>query len=378
MKNKKKITVLVVDDTPVIMIILKKMLKMEGYNVLTANNGADARKIACEDQPDLILLDIMMPDEDGFETCTLLKNNPQTVDIAIIFISAITDVNNKVKGLEMGAVDYITKPFEKQEVLARVRLHLKLKFAYETVVKAQAEKLKQIYQAQQAILVRPEDLPDANFAVSYKPMMEAGGDFYDVCIISDHIYGYFVADVSGHNLKSSYLTSALKALFAQNAQIIYKPKETMTMINKVLTSISKKNSNDYLTACYALINLNLLQLTIVSAGHPPVIYMNPHGDCMTLQGEGDVIGVFDNVFFQPIIKKLSKGVRFFLYTDGFIEGSGKRKKSRKEGIKELCAACTKTRDMQLDKAIKKITDMIFPDLKEQEDDLLLLGVEVPD
>ncbi len=118
--------ILVVDDNSTNIKVLFTFLKESGFKVLIASSGEVALQRTQEVFPDLILLDIMMPEMDGFETCRRLKANPQTQDIPVIFITALSDIENKVYGLTMGAVDYITKPFHKEEVLSRVRLHLKL------------------------------------------------------------------------------------------------------------------------------------------------------------------------------------------------------------------------------------------------------------
>ena len=372
--TQKKTKILIVDDTPVMLMILKKFLQMEGYKVLPADNGPKAREIAEAENPDLILLDIMMPGESGLETCEILKSNSKTANIPVIFISAITDVDSKVEGFEKGAVDYITKPFEKLEVLARVRLHLKLKVAYETIIKTQAEKLQQVKEAQESILVNPEDLPEANFSVSYRPIQEAGGDFYDVFCISDDIYGYFVSDVSGHDLRSSYLTSALKALLAQNANVMYRPEETMKMMNQILTTIAADGK--YLTGVYVHLNRIQSKLTIINAGHPAIIYLSHKGDITPIEAEGDVLGAFENVFFTPIIQDVEPKDRFYVYTDGFIEGFGDEKITRAEGIENLCQLILKTKEMTINESVKYVNDTMFPEDKPQEDDLLFLGVEI--
>ena len=119
-------TVLAVDDTPANLGILFEMLDAEGFVVLVAQNGPGAIARAQKTQPDIILLDVMMPEIDGFETCRRLKETPTTQDIPIIFMTALAETIDKVKGFSLGAVDYITKPIETQEVLARIRTHLAL------------------------------------------------------------------------------------------------------------------------------------------------------------------------------------------------------------------------------------------------------------
>jgi two-component system, NtrC family, sensor kinase len=118
--------ILVVDDNSNNIKVLVDLLREAGHRVLVANSGESALEKVQVVSPDLILLDIMMPGIDGFETCTRLKSNEKTQDIPVIFSSALSDTVDKVKGLQLGAVDYITKPFQQDEVLARVNVHLKL------------------------------------------------------------------------------------------------------------------------------------------------------------------------------------------------------------------------------------------------------------
>lgn len=118
--------VLLVDDNPVNLKILYKTLSNGGYKLLTAEDGETAVQIAQQTKPSLILLDIMMPGIDGYEVCEILKNNPDTADIAIIFLSALEISSAKVKAFAVGGVDYISKPFQADEVVARVRNHIKI------------------------------------------------------------------------------------------------------------------------------------------------------------------------------------------------------------------------------------------------------------
>ncbi|MFC3153498.1 sigma-54-dependent transcriptional regulator [Litoribrevibacter euphylliae] len=118
--------VLIVDDQPDNLDILVNHLKDSGFRLAVSINGAEALELAAEQSPDLILLDIMMPGLNGFEVCERLKIQHATQDIPVIFMSALSDTENKVRGFELGAVDYITKPFQREEVLARINTHLTL------------------------------------------------------------------------------------------------------------------------------------------------------------------------------------------------------------------------------------------------------------
>ena len=122
-------TILVVDDDAASLSALFECLRRASYRVLVAQDGTSALERAVNGKPALILLDVMMPDIDGFETCRRLKSNASTADVPVLFLTALSDTNEKVKGFEAGAVDYLTKPFQWEEVLARVRTHLRLRAA---------------------------------------------------------------------------------------------------------------------------------------------------------------------------------------------------------------------------------------------------------
>lgn len=118
--------VLIVDDQPVTLKLLLAFLERCGFTVLVATGGEEALVLIEETRPDIILLDIMMPVLDGYETCRLLKDNAATADIPVIFVTALANLEDKVKGFDVGAVDYVTKPFQLEEVLARISSHLTL------------------------------------------------------------------------------------------------------------------------------------------------------------------------------------------------------------------------------------------------------------
>ena len=128
MRNKP--TILIIDDDPVNGKLIETVLEQRGFQTLTAESGPEGRKLAQSRKPDLILLDIIMPDENGFTTCAALKLDPGTARIPVIFLSSVNEEDEKVKGFTLGAVDYITKPFGPAELVARIRLHIRLARAY--------------------------------------------------------------------------------------------------------------------------------------------------------------------------------------------------------------------------------------------------------
>ena len=138
MSNKEPRTLLVVDDNSTNLSVLSEFLDSSGFKVLVAVDGESAIEQIEYSLPDLILLDVMMPGIDGFETCRRLKQNPATQDIPIIFMTAVADTASKVKGLKLGAVDYILKPFQREEVLARIGTQLRLRQEIQERTAAQA------------------------------------------------------------------------------------------------------------------------------------------------------------------------------------------------------------------------------------------------
>lgn len=145
MNNAQPGTLLIVDDTPHNIKLLFEFLNNYGFEILVAEDGKDALEIAQEEQPNLILLDVLMPGMDGFETCRYLKDNPNTHNIPVIFMTALSDTLNKVKAFKLGAVDYITKPFQQEEVLARVNTHLTIRYLQKEL-ETQKEALQQLNQ----------------------------------------------------------------------------------------------------------------------------------------------------------------------------------------------------------------------------------------
>ncbi len=136
--------ILIVDDTLANLQLLANILKDEGYKVRPALNGKLALQAVAQKKPNLILLDIKMPDTDGYAVCQALKDNPNTQDIPVIFISALSDANDKVRAFAAGGVDYLTKPFQIEEVKARVATHLQLKDYQDNLAQKVAAGLEEI------------------------------------------------------------------------------------------------------------------------------------------------------------------------------------------------------------------------------------------
>jgi signal transduction histidine kinase len=146
--------ILVVDDTPVNLDAISTVLIDAGYEVAVATSGERALQNLQRRSPDLILLDVMMPGIDGFETCDRIKADPKTCNIPIVFMTSLVDVNNKIKGFDCGAVDYIGKPFQEKEILARVKTHIQLRRLNQNLEQQVAEQTASLRTTTEATMSR--------------------------------------------------------------------------------------------------------------------------------------------------------------------------------------------------------------------------------
>ncbi|WP_353065849.1 response regulator [Tunturibacter psychrotolerans] len=196
-------TVLVVDDAPANIQIVNSILK-DLYKIRIATNGSKALELVkVMPLPDLILLDVVMPEMDGYEVCTRLKLDPETRDIPVIFLTGQTEVEDETKGFEVGAVDYIHKPFSPAVVKARVQTHLALRGIREQLAQQLRDIQKELETARQIQLsILPSTVPkiaSLDIAARYVPMTSVAGDFYDFIVVDEEHLGVLVADVSGHD-----------------------------------------------------------------------------------------------------------------------------------------------------------------------------------
>jgi phosphoserine phosphatase RsbU/P len=217
-----KQVILLVDDTPANIHIAQAILRDE-FKVRVATSGAKALELVkAEPMPALILLDIEMPGMDGYEVCNQLKADPQTRDIPVIFLTAKTESEDETRGFEVGAVDYVHKPFSPAVVKARVRTHLTLRATSQQLAQqllAINNELEMAREIQLAILPRETPkISGLDIAARYLPMSSVAGDFYDFIIVDEKHVGILIADVSGHGLPAALIASMLQvALTAQRA-----------------------------------------------------------------------------------------------------------------------------------------------------------------
>jgi response regulator receiver modulated diguanylate cyclase/phosphodiesterase len=157
--------ILIIDDNPENLRLLSRMLIRRGYEVRQALNGAIALRAIEIQRPDIVLLDIMMPQINGYEVCKSIKDNPETAQIPVIFLSALDEVQNKLKGFAVGAADYITKPFQFDEVLVRVQSQLTLQLARRKIIELNRE-------LEQRVKERTQQLEDVHAKLLKKALYD--------------------------------------------------------------------------------------------------------------------------------------------------------------------------------------------------------------
>jgi sigma-B regulation protein RsbU (phosphoserine phosphatase) len=316
-------SILLVDDNPTNLQVLFQTLEGVGCKLLIAKNGTGALTIAGKALPDLILLDIMMPDIDGYEVCRQLKSNSATVNIPIIFLSALGETEDKVKGLQLGAVDYITKPFQPDEVIARVNTHLtihRLKREVESQKNQLEHELQVVSEVQRKLL--PKELPDIQgfkLAAYYETSRYAGGDYYDLIELPENRWGILIADAEGHSAPAAVLMAMTCALFRAYPDSADDPSVVLKYLNEHLCKVAEPS---FMTALFAVYDATRQTMRIARAGHPlPMIYRASENKAFELDCPGVYpLGIEPYEIHIPTTEvKLSSGDRFLVYTDGLSE-----------------------------------------------------------
>jgi sigma-B regulation protein RsbU (phosphoserine phosphatase) len=327
----KKLTILAVDDTPENLDVVKGLLGAD-YLVKAATSGPMALKIAEKQTPDLILLDIMMPDMDGYEVCRRLKENKQTRNVPVIFLTAMDQTTDEAHGFELGAADYITKPVNPPILEARVSTHLALKQSMDElqsayrIIKGHKERMEQElnvgHDIQMSML--PLEFPafpgreEFNVHALLKPAREVGGDFYDFFFINDDEICLVVGDVSGKGVPAALFMAVTRTMIKANAVDDPSPASIVTRVNEELSADNPASM--FVTLFFAIANVRTGEVRFTNAGHNPpyVLRQDRSLECLD-QRHGPIIGAVEGIAFREDKVQLEAEETLVIFTDGVTE-----------------------------------------------------------
>ncbi len=323
--------ILVVDDEPLNIQVLTGLLKGD-YRMMVAKDGERALKIAKTGQPDLILLDIMMPDMDGYEVCRRLKADEVTRDVPVIFITAMGEVDDETHGLELGAVDYIRKPISPPILKARVRTQLalvrqqkELQAAY-AIIKSRKERMEEELNIGREIQMSmmPLNLPAScefepfSLHARLEAAREVGGDFYDFYFLNDSLLCLCVGDVSGKGVPAALFMAVTKTLIRSYSTGNWSTGNILTHVNDVLSKDNEKCM--FATLFVAVCDIRTGELTYTNASHNPPYVRRQDGELVRLdKRHGLVAGAMPGVSYGENRLELLEGDTLLMYTDGVTE-----------------------------------------------------------
>jgi sigma-B regulation protein RsbU (phosphoserine phosphatase) len=317
-------SILVVDDTQANLRLLSQILGGHGYRVRPVPDGPLALAAVRAESPDLILLDVRMPEMDGYQVCAHLKADSETRDIPVIFISALNATEDKVRAFHSGGVDYITKPFQAPEVLARVQTHLALRELQKQLLDANermAHELSLAGEVQTSFLpYRSPDVPGWIVSALLNPASEASGDFYDFISLPGGQWGIVVADVTGKGAAAA-LYMALSCTLIRTYAVEYpgRPDLVLGAVNRRI--LQDCSANQFVTVFYAVLDPVTGILVYGNAGHCPPLHFHARDDVEVheLVRTGIPLGIFRDESWEQESVQFRQGDTLVLYTDGVTE-----------------------------------------------------------
>lgn len=335
--------ILVVDDVPANQRLLSNVLTEQGYKVRSAINGHMALMAARAAPPDLILLDINMPGMTGYEVSRHLKADARTRDVPIIFISGLDETEDKVRAFTVGGVDYVTKPFQIAEVLARVETHLSLRRLRTELQRANDEletrveertaqvlqlavdkgKLERDLQMAREVQASflPEETPQIpgwEFVVRWRPAREVSGDYYDFLEGKEGKIGLVIADVAGKGMPAALFMVLTRSTVRASVDLASMPADGIARANRLLCADA--SGGMFVTLFYATLDPAAGEVTYVSAGHePPLLCRAESGELVELWPTGMALGVIPEASFEQRTVQLCSGDLLVLYTDGLTD-----------------------------------------------------------
>lgn len=315
--------ILIVDDTPANLKLLSQILSNEGYKIRVALNGSQALTSVDLAQPDLILLDIKMPDMNGFEVCRQLKANSKTSQIPVIFISALNDLQDKLQGFHVGGLDYISKPFQIEEVLARVKSHLYIRKA-QKILQSNNERMQRelnlAWHLQLNFLPQKlVNIPGWQFSAVLQPARETSGDFYDLFKLPDNRVVFLIADVVDKGVAAALLMVLAWSLLRERiSEFPDHPEKVFFDVNQRILSILK--DLEFVTVFLGILDPGSGKLIYANAGHnPPLWFQDGRKMPKQLGRTGLPLGVSEDLGWYQSEILIKPDDVLLVYTDGVTE-----------------------------------------------------------
>jgi len=328
--GQKPASILIVDDVAANLQVLTGMLDDRGYLTRPVTSGKMALLAAQNDPPDLVLLDITMPGMDGYEVCALMKANEKLKDIPVIFISALHETLDKVKGFGVGGLDYVTKPFQFEEVHARVETHLKLRRLQlqleeqnRLLLESRQALVFQLSQAADYVLsLIPPPIREGSIRTDWRliPSSQLGGDSLGYHWIDKDHFAMYLLDVCGHGVGPALLSvSVLDRLRSQSL-----PDADFRMPAQVLGALNRafpmeKHNGLYFTAWYGVFNKATRDLRYAGAGHPPALILAAAGRAATVPASGPLLGLDPGAVYEDSVLEAGSTAELCVFSDGCYE-----------------------------------------------------------
>ena len=320
--------ILVVDDAKPNIKILADLLSDQAQ-VFFATNGQAALQKAAQEDLDLILLDVMMPGMDGYEVCRTLKNDPKTARIPVVFITGLSEEQDEEKGLKLGAIDYVTKPFSAAIVRARVQNLLKarqyehdLELAHAALRAAHEKEIGIARDIQMAMLPKGGSGEDrfsaCEIAASLQPAWSVGGDLYNYFVSAADTLWFAVGDVSGKGVPAALFMVKTNTLLRSVAGTIGDPAQILAELNRELCRDNETCM--FVTLLVGVVDCVTGELALASGGHNPPVLRTADGHATYLEFDGGpVLGFIEGPEFPIWRSRLAPGDTLLLYTDGVTE-----------------------------------------------------------
>ena len=375
---KKDWNILVIDDSKLNRAVIKKTLGQLNMNVEEAADGMEGLDALSYGVYDLILVDHIMPNLDGFGFLGQFKEHIENRFVPVILMTGTDDLNSKIKGLRIGADDFLLKPLNEKELVARVFSLLRLKNTHDELY----EKNKQIEwelaaakKVQQFII--PKDFSHITYpriSGEYLPIEDIGGDYFDCYTIDDDSSGFLIADVTGHGIPAALVMSMSKMIFNIYAGRYSKPSECLEAINTKMRGLLL--DGQYITCFYIIYRDNEKRIYFTNAGHTRSLFFRAaKNNVLALDTEGLFIGISDNTVYEEKSIKVEKGDRLLMYTDGLSEIKNSEK--REFGEKRLASCLKNYHTLQGHDFCTAVLNEVgsFASLKERDDDIALLNIE---